>query len=78
MYYIGAYIAIARPEDSPSTTISPGGQSAIAFFYLWVIFYSPTWNGTVWVVAAEFFPQHVRSFTQTCIAASNWLFTYVF
>lgn len=74
MYYIGAYIAIAKPAQNPSSTLSSGGISAIAFFYIWTAFYSPSWNGTPWVVGAEFFPQHVRTFTQACMAASNWLF----
>ncbi|KAF7371113.1 hypothetical protein MSAN_00746300 [Mycena sanguinolenta] len=52
MYYIGAYIAIAKPAEHPTTKLSAGGQSAIAFFYIWTIFYSPTWNGTPWVVGA--------------------------
>jgi len=80
MYYIGAYIAIAKPEVAVSSTslpLSQGGKSAIAFFYIWTIFYSPTWNGTPWVVGAEFFPQHVRTFTQACMAASNWLFGFL-
>ena len=45
MYYIGAYIAIARPAEHVSNTLSPGGISAMAFFYLWTCFYGPTWNG---------------------------------
>ncbi|KAJ7233106.1 general substrate transporter [Mycena rebaudengoi] len=77
MYYIGAYIAVAKPAQHPSTTIGPGGQSAIAFFYIWTIFYSPTWNGTPWVVGAEMFPQHVRTFTQACQAASNWFWGFI-
>ncbi|GLB38972.1 putative major facilitator superfamily, sugar transporter (TC 2.A.1.1) family protein [Lyophyllum shimeji] len=77
MYYIGAYIAIAKPEVAVSATLSHGGKSAIAFFYIWTVFYSPTWNGTPWVVGAEFFPQHVRTFTQACMAASNWLFGFL-
>ncbi|KAJ6580849.1 general substrate transporter [Mycena capillaripes] len=77
MYYIGAYIAIAKPADHPTTTLSSGGQSAIAFFYIWTIFYSPTWNGTPWVIGAEMFPQHVRTFTQACQAASNWFWGFI-
>ncbi|KAJ7498073.1 general substrate transporter [Mycena galericulata] len=77
MYYIGAYIAVAKPGEHPSTTIGPGGRSAIAFFYIWTIFYSPTWNGTPWVVGAEMFPQHVRTFTQACQAASNWFWGFI-
>ncbi|KAJ7302984.1 general substrate transporter [Mycena albidolilacea] len=77
MYYIGAYIAIAKPAQHPTTKLSSGGQSAIAFFYIWTIFYGPTWNGTPWVVGAEMFPQHVRTFTQACQAASNWFWGFI-
>ncbi|KAK0192608.1 quinate permease [Armillaria mellea] len=77
MYYIGAYIAIVKPADHPTSTLTAGGKSAIAFFYIWTAFYSPSWNGTPWVVGAEFFPQHVRTFTQACMAASNWLFAFL-
>ncbi|KAK7031699.1 general substrate transporter [Favolaschia claudopus] len=77
MYYIGAYIAIAKPAEHPTTKVSSGSQSAIAFFYLWTVFYSPTWNGTPWVVGAEMFPQHVRTFTQACQAASNWFWGFI-
>ncbi|KAK0189277.1 general substrate transporter [Armillaria mellea] len=77
MYYIGAYIAVADPESSSTHTVDAGGKSAVAFFYLWTIFYSPSWNGTPWVVGAEIFPQHVRTFTQACMAAGNWLFAFL-
>ncbi|KAI3614247.1 quinate permease [Moniliophthora roreri] len=75
MYYIAAYIAIAKPQDNPTTTIDASGK--IAFFYIWTIFYSPSWNGTPWVLTAEMFPQHVRTFTQACMAASNWLYAFL-
>lgn len=75
MFYIGTYIAIADPTSNASGTIDSGGRSAIAFFYIWTIFYSPSWNGTPWVIGAEIFPQHVRTFTQACMASSNWLYT---
>ncbi|KAF8157112.1 MFS quinate transporter QutD [Crassisporium funariophilum] len=77
MFYIGAYIALAKPAEHPKAKLDSGGISAIVFFYLWTVFYSPTWNGTPWVVGAEMFPQHVRTFTQACIAASNWLFGFL-
>ncbi|KAJ7065416.1 general substrate transporter [Mycena amicta] len=77
MYYIGAYIAVAKPALHPTTKLSPGGQSAIAFFYIWTICYGPTWNGTPWVLGAEMFPQHVRTFTQACQAASNWFWGFI-
>lgn len=79
MYYIGAYIAIAQPTkpENLSTKIGSGGASAIAFFYIWTIFYGPTWNGTPWVFSAEVFPTFVRAATQAFTAASNWLFAFL-
>ncbi|KAJ7599074.1 MFS quinate transporter QutD [Mycena floridula] len=77
MYYIGAYIAIAKPTLKPTGILGPGGRSAIAFFYIWTMFYSPTWNGTPWVITAEFFPQHIRTFTSACMAASNWFWGFI-
>jgi sugar porter (SP) family MFS transporter len=77
MYYIGAYIAIADPASNTSNTLSPGGISAVVFFYIWTCFYGPTWNGTPWVVSAEVFPQHVRPASQAFVAASNWLFAFI-
>lgn len=56
MYYIGAYIAIAEPAEHPSSILSAGGKSAVAFFYIWTVFYSPTWNGTPWGIAIIIFP----------------------
>jgi hypothetical protein len=34
MYYIGAYIKIGKPQLHPTATLSSGGISAMAFFYL--------------------------------------------
>jgi hypothetical protein len=49
MFAIGAYIAIAQPTkpENVSDKLSSGGIVAMFFFYLWTVFYSPTWNGTV-------------------------------
>jgi hypothetical protein len=46
MYAVGAYIAIAKPQEHQHTNLSGGGIAAMFFFYLWTIFYSPSWNGT--------------------------------
>jgi hypothetical protein len=78
MYYIGAYIAIAKPQNNaPGTPLSSGGTSAIAFFYIWTIFYSASFNGTPWVYGAEIMPTFVRAATQAVISASNWLFAFL-
>jgi MFS family permease len=42
LYYVGAYIKIAQPAEHPTTKLSSGGISAMAFFYLWTICYNPS------------------------------------
>ena len=37
MYYVGAYIAIAKPAEHPTTHLSSAGISAVFFFYLWTV-----------------------------------------
>lgn len=77
MIWIGVYIAVAKPAEHPTSTLSGGGISAIVAFYLWTCFYGPTWNGTPWVFGAETMPTFIRSATQAFIAASNWLFAFL-
>lgn len=79
LYYVGAYIAIADPENNPTANgqLSSGGISAMAFFYLWTIFYTPSWNGTPWVYNSEMFPQHVRTLGQAFAAGSNWFWNFL-
>jgi hypothetical protein len=52
MWYLGAYINIAG-VDTKNTKLTGAGISAIFFFYLWTAFYTPTWNGTPWVLNSE-------------------------
>ncbi|KAM0754727.1 quinate permease [Meredithblackwellia eburnea MCA 4105] len=77
MAAIGAYIKIEQPAKHPSATLPPSGAAALFFFYLWTIFYAVSWNGTPWVVCSETFPGAVRTVTQMCAAASNWLWNFV-
>lgn len=37
MYYVAAYIAIAKPAAHPTDTLPPSGVSAVFFFYLWTV-----------------------------------------
>lgn len=50
LWIVGAYIKIAEPEKNNSDSLSGGGIAAMFFFYLWTVFYTPTWNGTPWVL----------------------------
>lgn len=59
MWIIGAYIKISGADGTQETEGGPtgGGIAAIFFFYLWTAFYTPSWNGTPWVVNSEMYSQ---------------------
>jgi hypothetical protein len=50
MWVIGAYIYVVDPANHPTNSLNGGGIAAIFFFYLWTAVYTPTWNGTPWVI----------------------------
>lgn len=77
MWVIGAYIYVVAPQDNPTSSLNGGGIAAIVFFYLWTAVYTPTWNGTPWVINSEFFDPNFRSLAQACTTASNWLFNFL-
>ncbi|KAL5120388.1 hypothetical protein ACEQ8H_001678 [Pleosporales sp. CAS-2024a] len=79
MWYIAAYIKVADPAHHPhkSGQLSSGGISAMFFFYLWTIFYTPSWNGTPWVINSEMYSQQTRSLGQAFAAASNWFWNFI-
>ncbi|KAL2847029.1 general substrate transporter [Aspergillus pseudodeflectus] len=77
MWVIGSYICVVRPEDNPTDKLNGGGIAAIFFFYLWTAVYTPTWNGTPWVINSEFFDPNIRSLAQAATTASNWLFNFL-
>ena len=87
MWYIGGYIKIADPSShvhtDPVTGATTGGQltgggiSAIFFFYLWTVCYTPSWNGTPWVLNSEMFIQGVRTLAQAWAAANNWFWNFI-
>lgn len=77
MWYIGAYIKLAKPEQSASGELTSAGISAVFFFYLWTAFYTPSWNGTPWVINSEMFDQNTRSLGQASAAANNWFWNFL-
>jgi hypothetical protein len=79
MWYIAAYIKIADPANNanPSGSLSSGGISAVFFFYLWTAFYTPSWNGTPWVINSEMYSQQTRSLGQAFAAGSNWFWNFI-
>ncbi|KAK4201750.1 putative quinate permease [Triangularia verruculosa] len=77
MWYIGAYIKLAQPENNPDGELTSAGISAVFFFYLWTAFYTPSWNGTPWVINSEMFDQNTRSLGQASAAANNWFWNFL-
>ncbi|KAJ5799572.1 uncharacterized protein N7518_001640 [Penicillium psychrosexuale] len=77
LWIVGAYIKVAQPQNNTSETLRGGGIAAMFFFYLWTVFYTPTWNGTPWVLNSEMFDPNMRSLAQACAAASNWLWNFL-
>ncbi|KAF2086677.1 general substrate transporter [Saccharata proteae CBS 121410] len=77
MWIIGAYIKIKNVKDGEGGKLDGGGIAAIFFFYLWTAFYTPSWNGTPWVINAEIFDQNTRSLGQASAAANNWFWNFI-
>ncbi|KAI0126311.1 general substrate transporter [Xylariales sp. AK1849] len=77
MWYIGAYIKISNTSGGGSGQLTSGGISAIVFFYLWTAFYTPSWNGTPWVLNSEMFDQNTRALGQASAAANNWFWNFI-
>lgn len=80
MWFIGAYIKLADPEskqESGGGSMSGAGIAAMFFFYLWTAFYTPSWNGTPWVVNSEMFDQNTRSLGQASASANNWFWNFI-
>ncbi|KAM0346249.1 hypothetical protein ACHAPU_005676 [Fusarium lateritium] len=77
MWVLGAYIYVVDPTKNPQDHLTGSGIAAIFFFYLWTAVYTPTWNGTPWVINSEFFDPSFRSLAQACTTASNWFFNFL-
>ncbi|KAF1816755.1 quinate permease [Eremomyces bilateralis CBS 781.70] len=78
MWFIGAYIKITNPAaNAKNTELSSAGIAAIFFFYLWTAFYTPSWNGTPWVINSEMFDQNTRSLGQASASANNWFWNFL-
>lgn len=75
MWIIGGYI-YSRSNGSKLAAsgggLSSGGIAAMFFFYLWTAFYTPSWNGTPWVINSEMFDMNTRGLGQASAAANNW------
>ena len=67
LWIIGAYIKVVDPENNQTDTITPTGYMAIVFFYIYTACYTPSWNGTPWVMnsVSTNFPQKIHATNPT-------------
>lgn len=80
MWILGGYIHTTdvSPEAAAAADgLSPGGIAAMFFFYLWTAFYTPSWNGTPWVLNSEMFDMNTRGLGQASAAANNWFWNFI-
>ncbi|KAK4495817.1 hypothetical protein PRZ48_013085 [Zasmidium cellare] len=76
MWIIGGYIS-TRDVSQTSDSLSSGSIAAMFFFYLWTAFYTPSWNGTPWVINSEMFDMNTRGLGQASAAANNWFWNFI-
>jgi len=77
MWIIGGYVSTIRVDEVKTGGLSSGGIAAIFFFYLWTAFYTPSWNGTPWVLNSEIFDTNTRGLGQASAAANNWFWNFI-
>nr|POF13298.1 quinate permease [Quercus suber] len=68
---------IGVTTTTTTSALGPGGIAAIFFFYLWTAFYTPSWNGTPWVLNSEMFDARTRALGQASAAANNWFWNFI-
>lgn len=72
MFYLWtAYVSSSPPPPFPLS------KRSSANILSWFSFYTPSWNGTPWVLNSEMFDQNTRSLGQANAAANNWFWNFI-
>ncbi|CAE6471097.1 unnamed protein product [Rhizoctonia solani] len=74
LYYVAAYVAVAKPVGRTDST--PAGRFAAACLYIFAVATCGSWNGISWIICAEIFPLSVRALCQAITTATHWLFAF--
>ncbi|GAA5942507.1 hypothetical protein JCM10213_004798 [Rhodosporidiobolus nylandii] len=82
MLYVTVYLGVADPAAQAaaggvSHSTAMGGNAAIAFLFLFAIFYCCGWNGLAWVICAEIYPTRIRAICAAWTAAWQWVFQFI-
>jgi len=75
MFYIAAFIAIAKPKEGDAPTAA--GKFAVACLYIFAISFCASWNGISWIVCSEIFPLGVRALGCAITTATQWLWQFI-
>ncbi|GAA5845743.1 hypothetical protein JCM11251_007295 [Rhodosporidiobolus azoricus] len=79
MLYVTVYLGVADPAGQAvvSHSTKMGGNAAIAFLFIFAIFYCCGWNGLAWVICAEIYPTRIRAICAAWTAAWQWVFQFI-
>ncbi|GAA6002422.1 hypothetical protein JCM10207_001111 [Rhodosporidiobolus poonsookiae] len=83
MLYVTVYLGVADPAAQKaangvvSHSTKMGGNAAIAFLFLFAIFYCMGWNGLAWVICAEIYPTRIRAVCAAWTACWQWVFQFI-
>lgn len=75
MFYIAAFVAIAKPKEGDAPTAA--GKFAVACLYIFAISFCASWNGISWIVCSEIFPLGVRALGCAITTATQWLWQFI-
>lgn len=75
MWFIGAYVKVANPEESSG--LSAGGYASVVFIYIYAIGFCFSYAGIPWIYCAEIFPMRIRSVGMAICVATHWLLNFV-
>ncbi|CAE6477357.1 unnamed protein product [Rhizoctonia solani] len=70
LYYVAAYVAVAKPVRGV------GSRFAAACLYIFAVATCGSWNGISWIICAEIFPLSVRALCQAITTATHWVFAF--
>lgn len=75
MWYIGAYLSIAHPEQHTGTGDRPSSAySAIVFIYIYAACFCFSYAGVPWIYCSEIFPARLRVHCTSLTSATHWAF----
>jgi hypothetical protein len=75
MWFIGAYIKIAKPDASANLTA--GGYTAVTAIYIFAVGFCFSYAGVPWIYCSEIFPIRIRGLGMALCTATHWLFNFV-